>query len=178
MPIIHKLTITTLVVLVLVTTSMLVQHRLSAEYIPVNNTASAIAQKKIYDEKLARNLEIFGETAALIHGGQLLKARETIQKIQLQAPDNPQLFVYLAQLQYKEGQIAEAINSYRTAIEKEPGYADKNTPLYIGNIINDILPEARTKLNREKKLKPNDLTVQVALENIYYLQSRVAGGCE
>jgi hypothetical protein len=42
----------------------------------------------------------------------------------------------------------------------------------------DIISEARSKLLREKKLKPGDKSISIALEDIYYLQRRIAGGCE
>ncbi len=48
----------------------------------------------------------------------------------------------------------------------------------MGDMIMDIISETRSKLLREKKLKPGDKSINVALEDIYYLQRRIAGGCE
>ena len=177
MPLIHKLTIAALAALVLTTAAMLVQHGLSAARLPTETSAKAL-QQKAFDDIVSNNKKIFAQTEQLLQTGRFDDARQSIDEIRKQHPDNPQSFVYLARIQMKEGRIGDAIHSYRIAIEMEPAYTDKNTPLYIGTVINDILPEARTKLNREKKLKPGDASIKARLEDVYYLQRRIAGGCE
>jgi len=41
-----------------------------------------------------------------------------------------------------------------------------------------VVTEGREKFGREKSLKPKDKNVRKALEDVYYLQRRLAGGCE
>jgi predicted Zn-dependent protease len=177
MPLIHKFTIAALAVLVTVTAAMLVQHNLSVASVPATDGPDVL-QQKAFDEFIARNREMFGNTDALITARNFDQALEKIEQIRQQHPDNPQVFVYLARVRYAQGRIADAVTNYRRAVEMEPGYTDKTTPLYIGDRINELLPEARTKLNREKKLKPGDASIRAGLEDVYYLQRRIAGGCE
>jgi hypothetical protein len=44
--------------------------------------------------------------------------------------------------------------------------------------VRGLVTEGREKFAREKALKPEDKEIKMALEDIYYLQSRLAGGCE
>ena len=67
---------------------------------------------------------------------------------------------------------------YRRAVEMEPDYVDERTPLFIGKDLKAVVEEGREKFGREKALKPNDEDVKQTLEDVYYLQRRLAGGCE
>lgn len=178
MALIHKLSVVALVVLSLIITGMLVQHQLQAKHLAGKGGYEDIDLKKFYEEKLAKNAEIYGEVAELIKNKQYPMAMEKLEAIKTAHPENPQSFVYEAQAQYGQGQIASAIHSYRLAVDNDPDYVDKKTPLFISHEIMTLITEARSKLNREIKLKPNDNSIKMALEDVYYLQRRIAGGCE
>ena len=78
----------------------------------------------------------------------------------------------------EQGELRETIHNYRRAVEMEADYVDERTPLFIGNEIKKLVTEGREKFSREKALKPKDKEVRKALKDVYYLQSRLAGGCE
>jgi hypothetical protein len=44
--------------------------------------------------------------------------------------------------------------------------------------IKKLVTEGRKKFGREKTLRPKDKEVRKTINDIYYLQSRLAGGCE
>jgi hypothetical protein len=60
----------------------------------------------------------------------------------------------------------------------EPDYVDKRTPFFIGGKIKELVKEGLEKFGREKALRPKDKEVRRILKDLYYLQSRLAGGCE
>ena len=93
-------------------------------------------------------------------------------------PENPFTYVYLARFHLKEGRLGKSIQNYRRAIEMEPDYVDERTPLFIGDEIGELVVEGREKFGREKALKPKDKEVRRTLKDVYYIQSRLAGGCE
>jgi tetratricopeptide (TPR) repeat protein len=105
-------------------------------------------------------------------------AQEVLLKVQKEHPENPRSFIYQAQLHYNTGQTVNAIASYRQAIEKEPDFVDNQTPLFIGKAIMDDLTAAKEKFVQELKARPDDKEVRKALDELLYLQRRVAGGCE
>jgi len=179
MDLIHKLSITALVLLSLITAGMLIQHQVSSRRIQGDAGAhQKVDLKKFYKERIARDAKIFAEVIKLQEQKQFSQAMEKLKEIRAAHPDNPQSFIYQAQLEYAQGQIAAAIHSYRLAVDNEPDYVDKKTPLFIGDTMLSLINEARGKLQREKKLKPNDRTILIALDDLLYLQRRIAGGCE
>lgn len=178
MGLIHKLSIAALLALTVITMGMLVQHQIEAKHLQETIGYEVVDLKKSYEERLAKDAEIYGEIVELLEQKQFSPAMEKLQEIKTAHPENPQSFIYEAQLQYGQGQLAAAIHSYRMAVDIDPDYVDKKTPLFISPEIMTLITEARGKLSREKKLKPNDKSINLALEDLYYLQRRIAGGCE
>ena len=178
MDLIHKLSIAALLALTGITASMLIQHHISVQRLQGTVGNPKVELKKVYEQRIARDIEIYAEVVQLLSQKQFAKAGEKLEEIKTSHPENPQSLIYQAQLQYDQGQIAAAIHSYRLAVDNEPDYVDKKTPLFIGNEIMNMVTEARSKLQREKKLKPGDKSIILALEDIYYLQRRISGGCE
>ncbi len=178
MDLIQKLSITALVLLSLIAGGMLIQHQMSTQGSAGKGETGKIDIKKYYEKKIARNAEIFAEVIKLQEQKKFTQAMKKLEEIRAAHPDNPQAYVYQAQIEYDQGRIAAAIHSYRTAVDQEPDYVDKKTPLFIGDTMLTLINQARGKLQREKKLKPNDRTILIAIDDLLYLQRRIAGGCE
>jgi hypothetical protein len=60
----------------------------------------------------------------------------------------------------------------------DPDLVDERTPFYIGGKLERLVKEGMEKFKREKELKPGDESVDKVLKDVYYLQRRLAGGCE
>jgi predicted Zn-dependent protease len=178
MDLIHKLSVAALIILTTVTAALLVQHQLISQRLTGQSGSQKGALQKSYNLIIANNRATYSEVIELSRQKKLPQAMEKLQGIITAHPDNPMSSVYLAQLQYQQGKIAEAIHSYRMAVDREPDFVDQKTPLFLGSEIMDLITEARGILKREQKLKPNDTGISLALEDMYYLQRRIAGGCE
>lgn len=174
---INKITIGAITVLSLMVTAMLVQHEIELKRLGLNVDRKADFIKQ-YKLKIAKNAKIYKDVVVNLDKKNYTEAMAVLDKIIEEHPDNPQSLIYRAQIERGFGKLAEPIHTYRLAINAEPGYIDKKTPLFMGKTIMALIKEARVKLNREIKLKPNDRTIRLALEDIYYLQRRIAGGCE
>jgi len=122
--------------------------------------------------------KIYHDIETAIEQKQFEEGMKRLQDIMKQHPENPMSYVYMARLFLKQGQLREAVHSYREAIDKNPDYLDNHTPLFIGKEINAAVVEGREKFGREQRLKPNDSQVGEALKEVYYLQRRLLGGCE
>ena len=178
MDLIHKLSVAALIILTTVTAVLLLQHQLISQRLTDESGSQEVALQKSYNLIIANNKATYSEVIELSRQKKLPQAMETLQGIITAHPDNPMSSVYLARLQYQQGKIAKAVHSYRMAVDSEPDFVDKKTPLFLGSEIMDLITEARGILKREKKLKPNDTGISLALEDMYYLQRRIAGGCE
>ena len=175
---INKLSIAALLALTVVTASMLIQNHIAVSRLQGTIASPQVDLQKFYAEKIAKDTVLYASVVQSLKEKKFTQAEEQLVEIEKSNPDNTQSIIYRAKLQYAQGQAAKAIHSYRLAINKTPDYVDKKTPLFIGKIIMEIITEARGKLLREKKLKPGDMSIRMALEDIYYLQRRIAGGCE
>lgn len=178
MDLIHKLSITVVLALTIVTTGMLIQNHLTVTRMQGAVADPQVDLQKFYAEKIAKDTVLYATVVQLLQEKKFAQVEEQLLEIEKSHPDNTQSLIYRAKLQYANGQIASAIHNYRLAVNKTPDYVDKKTPLFVGDKIMEVMSEARSKLLREKKLKPGDMSVRMALEDIYYLQRRIAGGCE
>ncbi|XCN73615.1 MAG: hypothetical protein Q3M24_02345 [Candidatus Electrothrix aestuarii] len=171
-------TTVSLAVLLVITAVMLAQHGAMA----LQEKGASVSGKELADEMYQKRLEqdkkIYKEVQRLFGMRMYTAAEEVLQKVQRDHPDNPRSFIYQARLQYNTGKMVEAISSYRQAVDSEPDFVDNNTPLFLGKEIMDHLVAAKTTLAQELKSRPKDEEVRKALDELLYLQRRVAGGCE
>jgi tetratricopeptide (TPR) repeat protein len=135
-------------------------------------------EKSSYALQMETDKRMYQEIASYKEQGLYTEAMAKLEYIRKKNPEKPMSYVYLAQLYLEQGRLADGIHNYRRAVEMEPDYVDERTPLFIGDEIKEVVEEGREKFGREKALKPEDKEVRKALKDIYYLQSRIAGGCE
>ena len=173
-----KISIAAIAVLALATVGMLANREMSKRQHGHNPDSKAEEGKNSYALQIEMDKKIYREVASYQNKGLYAEAMTKLEDVMKKYPQRARSHVYMAQLHLKQGELASAIHDYRRAVEMEPDYVDERTPLFIGNEIKTIVEEAREKLARERKLRPKDETVKIALKDIYYLQSRLAGGCE
>ena len=173
-----KITIAAIAVLATAAVGMLSNHEISKRRNNNNPGTESEGDKNSYALQIEMDKKIYQEVASYQKRGLYAEAMAKLEEVMKKYPERPRSHVYMAQLHLKQGRLADTIHDYRRAVEMEPDYVDERTPLFIGNEIKGLVEEAREKLGREKKLRPKDATVKIALKDIYYLQSRLAGGCE
>lgn len=174
----ERINIMVLATLVLVTTGMLVRNEMEHRTAGAGVVSGNELFKRHYSEIQARNATVYREVIELEEAGRLDQAMAKLRSIIKGRGDDAYAHLLMARLYYGQGHLADSIHAYRLAVEKDPDYVDKKTPLFHGEEIMERITESRTKLNREKKLKPGDRKILTAINDIYYLQRRIAGGCE
>ena len=172
-----KFNIAILVLISLITIGMLVNQEIIKRRSGYHEAAAA-EKARYYTEQMALNATIYQEVISLKEQELYDEAMTKLQEVMKTYPGKPQSYVYMAQLSLKSGKLADTIHNYRLAVEKESDFMDKKTPLFIGHEIKELVTESLPKFGREKKLKPKDKAVRNALKDLYYLQRRLAGGCE
>jgi tetratricopeptide (TPR) repeat protein len=143
-----------------------------------NPEPAAKGQQASYALQMEMDKKIYQEVISYKNKGLHAEAMAELEDVIDKYPERPRSYVYLAQLYLEQGKLGDAIHNYRQAVEMEPDFVDERTPLFIGDKIKGLVTEGREKFAREKALKPEDKGVKLALKDIYYLQSRLAGGCE
>lgn len=171
-----KLSIATIVVLASVTVTMIAQSEMANR--KQGNLNEDPTGEAAFEEKKERNQRIYQDLLGEMEKGDLAQAKEALEAIMTKYPENAQSYVYMAQIHLEEGKLGESIQKYRHAVETDPDLVDERTPFFIGDKLENIVKEGTEKFKREKELKPGDETVDKVLKDVYYLQRRLAGGCE
>ncbi len=172
-----KLSIAAITGITLITMGMLANQQIVKRR-QNNPGVAAKDEKSSYSLQMEINKKIYQEFVSYKKQGLHTEAMAELKNIVKRYPAKPMSYVYMAQLFLKQGNMGDSIHYYRRAVEMEPDYVDQRTPLFIGDEIKELVEEGREKFGREKALKPKDNVVKKALQNVYYLQSRLAGGCE
>ena len=171
------LTKAALAVLSAVMLFMLAQQQLTAS----QNTASEVSAAehlRRLEQQLAQDKALYKDVAELAGQRQFSAALDKLKEIEAVHPDKPGSLLWRGQLQYELGEVADSLASYRQAIDIEPGFIDKKSPLFAGTGIKAHVEESQAKLLREQTLKPGDSSIKKALDELLYIKRRLAGGCE
>ena len=174
----QRIVLAALVVVLGATGWMLIDHELHAKSSAAHTADPAVKLKQHYAELQRKNARIFAKVIALKESGKHDAALNRLKTLIAKHSENAYGYVLLARLEYAQGSLTNALHAYRKAVELDPDYVDKTTPLFIGTEIMDVITKSRGKINRERKLKPGDPKIRAAVNDIYYLQRRIAGGCE
>jgi tetratricopeptide (TPR) repeat protein len=172
-----KLSIVAIAGLSLITTGMLANQEITKRR-QDNPGVGANGERGSYTLQMELDKKIYQEVVTYQKQGGHAEAIAKLKEIVKTYPEKAQSYVYLARSHVKQGNLGDSIRSYRRAVEMEPDYMDRRTSRYIGDEIKELVEEGREKFGREKALKPKDKEVGKTLEDVYYLQRRLAGGCE
>ena len=141
--------------------------------------STALAKENAaYAAQIEADKKIYEAVTSAIEKGLYGEAETKLEGIMQKHPNKPLSYIYLAQLDLKQGRLGDSVHNYRLAVEMQPDFVDKKALLYQGEAITKVVKEGTDKFQREQKLKPDDKNVKQALKDVFYLQRRLAGGCE
>lgn len=70
-----------------------------------------------------------------------------------------------------------AMREYKEAVELNPDYLDRKTPLFQGKKLRIAVGEALTEIEKRIRSNPADDSLKKERKVIYYLQRKIAGSC-
>jgi len=171
-----KLSVAAILGLTVITLGMLGNHEIAKKR--DDNPGLLLEDGAAYAAQIEADKKIYKEVVSYNEQGLYSEAMTSLKAIIERYPDKPLSYVHLARLDLKQGELADSIQSYRRAVEMEPDYVDERARLFMGQEIKKVVKEGIEKLQREQALRPKDKRIKEALKDVYYLQRRLAGGCE
>jgi tetratricopeptide (TPR) repeat protein len=171
-----KLSIGAIIGLTVITAAMMGNHELAKKR--EENPGLLMKDGAAYAAQIETDKKIYADVASYNKQGRHTEAMSELKNVMEKYPNKSLSYVYLARLYLDEGRLADSIHNYRRAVEMEPDYVDKKAPLFIGAEVRKVVREGVEKLQREQALRPKDKEVGEAIKDVYYLQRRLAGGCE
>lgn len=138
----------------------------------------AIEQQIAYQARIDFLHRLYQPVEALRAQGQVSSALLKLDELARRYPQEAHGQILQGEILLERGVVAESINHFVRAVRLNGDYVDKLSPLSrrkeIQHLVNLQLP---LFLERAHK-KPQNLALQNTLTGLYYLQSRLAGGCE
>ena len=118
--------------------------------------------------KLAKNL---------MEGSNLDKAELLARELLQKYPYDGQSHMVMGDILMRKQEPVKAVSQYREAIDINPDFLDKKTPLFQGKKIKTAVTEALAEIDRKIRLAPDDESLKRERKTMYYLQRRIAGSC-
>ncbi|NIQ97836.1 MAG: hypothetical protein GWO11_05005 [Desulfuromonadales bacterium] len=86
--------------------------------------------------------------------------------------------VLKAELLWTMGARSEALASAVEAVRRNGDYLEEGSPMNRRGMLTAMVEEGQTLFAARLRADSGDLGAERSLKNVYYLQSRLAGGCE
>ena len=118
--------------------------------------------------KQARNLQDSDNPA---------KAEGLLQELILNYPYEGEPHMMMGNILMKKQEPVKAMREYKEAIDLNPDYLDKKTPLFQGKKLKIAAGEAFVEIEKRIKADPKDEAAKNEKKTIYYLYRKIAGGC-
>lgn len=137
------------------------QRAVSSEFLPVNSEVNAKA-------KLIKTL---------LESDNLDKAEALIQELIQKYPYEGEPHMLMGDIYMRRQDPLKAMPEYKEAIDLNPDYLDKKTPLFQGKKLKIAAGEALEEADRRIKATPGDEAMKSNRKLIYYLKRKIAGSC-
>ena len=110
--------------------------------------------------------------------GRAQQALLKLEEIARRYPGEAHGLVLRAALLREMGVLDRAIASYVEAVRANGDYVDANSPLSRRTEIRQLVDQGLDFFRPRAREHADNAAFAAALKNLYYLQSRLAGGCE
>ncbi len=113
----------------------------------------------------------------LIEGNNLKKAEMLVRELIQQYPYEGEPRMLMGDILVRKQQPVEAALEFKEAVDLNPDYLDKKTPIFQGKKLRIAVREALDDIEKRFKTSREEEKLRRARKIIYYLQRRIAGSC-
>ncbi len=101
-----------------------------------------------------------------------------LEELAVRFPGEAHGLLLKASVLAKLGADAQAASSYAAAVRQNGEYVDQKNPLSRRDEISKLTENGLVKYVPLSKSQPGDVALKQVVRDLYYLKSRLAGGCE
>ena len=117
------------------------------------------------------------QVRTLIEAGNLDQAESLAQALRQRYPADGGPALLLGDVSMRRQDPVAAMHRYKDAIELNPDYLDKKTPLFQGKKLKVAVGEAQAEIEKQLRQHPGDESLKREKKMIYYLYRKIAGSC-
>jgi predicted Zn-dependent protease len=137
-----------------------------------------IEREIAYQARVAYLERSYAPVAALRDQGALAEALLKLEELQRKLPNEPHNDLLAGEILLRMGQFERAVESLAAAVRGNADYVDEASPLNRRELISAAVNEGLPLLRDRLRAHPDNATLARAVKDGYYLQGRLAGGCE
>jgi hypothetical protein len=123
-----------------------------------------------FDNKISLAKKIMAEN-------NLEKTETLVDLLISQFPYEGEPYFLRGDLLVRRQQPIAAMHEYKSAVELNPDFLDKKTPLFQGKKIKFTLQEAMTAIETGLQQEPGNMQLKNDRKIFYYMKRKLAGGC-
>lgn len=144
-----------------------------------NGTLDRALERSLrYQARIALIKEIYQPVELLRQEGAGQSALLKLAEIEKSYPGDAHGQILKGQIQAQLGALDEAIASYAAGVRLNGDYIERDNPLSQRNEIQQLVTDGLQRVGARLAQYPDNRSAQATLKELYYLQSRLAGGCE
>jgi len=137
-----------------------------------------VQREMMYQARSAFLQKVYGPVAALQQEGKLQTALLKLEEIHREYPGEAHGYILKGAILNELGALDEAIRNYREGIRLNGDYVDEKSPLSRRTEIRQLVVRGKDIIGTKAKADAGNPTYAESLRNVYYLESRLSGGCE
>jgi tetratricopeptide (TPR) repeat protein len=162
------------VVMLLLAAGVLLQGRTPAPKLAVAKQQLAAAADPAAAAEVENNSRIIRN---LLESGDVVQAENLIKDLQQKYPYQAGPHMLMGDLLMRRQDPVLAMHAYKKAIDLNPDYLDKKTPLFQGKKLKTAVTEALAEIEIRLKKNPADESLKREKKDVYYLYRKIAGSC-
>ena len=138
----------------------------------------ALQRQLAHQAKLDFIKRIYAPVEELRRDGKSQQALLKLEEIGRDYPGEAYGQILRGELLLGQGALQEALASVVAGVKANGDYIDRNSPLQRRELVTRLVKAGREQLLPKARSNPDNRGLARALDNVHYLQSRLAGGCE
>ena len=169
-----KISIAIITVLIISSVALISGHMGAADLDPGLQRRTPVADRPSADGEMENTVRVIKN---FIEINNLEKAEILTHELINKYPYEGEPRMLMGDIFMRRQEPLKAVPEYKEAINLNPDYLDKKTPLFQGKKLKVALSEALAEIENAVRLNANSASMNSDKKNIYYLQRRIAGSC-
>jgi len=137
-----------------------------------------VEQELLSQARLAFLERHYGAVVVMRDRGELQSALLKLEELERELPGEPHGALLRGEILHRLGLIDRAVNSLALAVRGNGDYIDPASTLNQRDLIAVVAGQGIPLMRDRLRGQPDDKQAALTLKDAYYLQSRLAGGCE
>jgi len=138
----------------------------------------ALERQMAYQARVDLIRKLYGPAESLLQAGDFQGALFKLDELARQYPQEAHGSILKGEVLSRMGALEEALASYVEGVRLNGDYVDGKSPLSRRTEIQKVADEGLRVIGSRSRANPGNRSLAVALNNVNYLRSRLAGGCE